>query len=817
MGDMRKSTCITLALSVGIALVGCKKDPAFTAADLQPYPNPFGPGAAGWAAQPHRDKPLEVVVDTSGRAFVSLQGAPDDPGRHVAVVDTSSGEVLARIEVGSSPTGLALHPDQRHLVVFNRFSNYASVIDTERLEEVQQIPTDFYGTEGVWSPSGDRLYVTNRWRDALFVWDVAITDDKLDVQRARRVTVGSNPRDVAINADGSRVAVAALTGMTISLIDTATLQEIERIAVGAPVNDVAFAGEFIIAATLSASTHHEPFNGPDTNHDLRPGDGTPNVNFQDLQNELAIYAASDGAAVSRYTSDTICCRDYRDVDPTATERHGELLPPRDTWIVAGALPEQIAVGAVTGGTAPVFVSYSGSNEVQRFSFHLATGSMTTGPTWATGHNPHGVALTKDRLLVAHRLGETVGSYAIADGAEQWTAVVGDVSAGPFPATDAEIGELFNFVTAAFTVDGDQTCAHCHREGSNIDKAFSMPLTRYGGVGLRMTMAYRGSADTRPWFFESAMDEDNFKPVINEFARIENFCCSDYTLWPDGAPAGCANNPPPECAEPNTSSADGFAAVRSPQRAPFQHPRPTAAASRDDFFAAASEGLIGRRRSYGDGLYFEDPITLDRQSVELDFAGVTRALGLFLLATPRLLPNPNDADLIAVRRGRALFESPATGCATCHPAPTFAVSSDVNPLALPLRMGPVVSPHRATDGTNLDLFATGFMDTFPQTEMDTCEAVCGEAACAADANICDVERDVAFGVPSLRGIWDRAESMLHDGRAHGLREVIATPGHPALNAGERGFNERDGVPDTHGGTSHLSPTDIDDLIRYILTL
>jgi len=158
-----------------------------------------------------------------------------------------------------------------------------------------------------------------------------------------------------------------------------------------------------------------------------------------------------------------------------------------------------------------------------------------------------------------------------------------------------------------------------------------------------------------------------------------------------------------------------------------------------------------------------------------------------------------------------------GCAACHPAPTFAVSTTVNPFALPLRMGPVVSPVRADDGTNLDLYATGFVETFPQAEMDSCVDVCGEAACAADPAGCDDLRDVRFGVPSLRGLWDRAPSLLHDGRARGVREVLATPGHPALLPGEMGFNERDGVIDTHGGTSHLSPADLADLIVYLETL
>ena len=414
------------------------------------------------------------------------------------------------------------------------------------------------------------------------------------------------------------------------------------------------------------------------------------------------------------------------------------------------------------------------------------------------------------------MAETVGIYA-ASGALLHEPVVGDVSSGPFPATDAEIGELFNFVTAPFTVDGDQTCQHCHREGGNIDKAFSMPLSRALGVGLRQTMDYRGAADTRPWFFESAMDESNFVPVMNEFARIENFCCSDYTLWPEGAPPGCSSDPPPECgAEPNPYSTNGASATRS---GPMTHaaPRPTSAPSRDVFYLERIEEMIGRTRSFGDGLFWEDPITDERNTVPLDFDGITRALGLFLMQDTGLLPNPNDADRASVRRGQALFEGHDTACATCHPAPTFAVSTDVGGLGVPLTMGPVVSPLRDALGNNLDLLAGAFLAAFPRAGMDQCEDVCAAEVCAADPFACDDLMEVDFGVPSLRGIWDRADSMLHHGLGKGLREVLCTPGHPALGPGEVGRNERDGIPDTHGGTSHLSPQELEDLIEFVRTM
>ena len=237
-----------------------------------------------------------------------------------------------------------------------------------------------------------------------------------------------------------------------------------------------------------------------------------------------------------------------------------------------------------------------------------------------------------------------------------------------------------------------------------------------------------------------------------------------------------------------------------------------------YYLHTTEQLIGRSESFGDAVFYTDPITLETSPVTLNFEGITQALGAFLLTNHNLLPNPNEADTESVNRGKAIFERPDVGCQTCHPAPTFAVSTDNNPFNLPERMGPVISPNRREDGINLDLYAQGFMDTFPNAEMDACSDVCGSDVCEEDGTSCDDILDVYMGATTLRGIWDRVGSgMLHDGRARNLREVICTPGHPALLPGEVGFNERDGIFDTHGGTSHLSQTDIEDLISYLLTL
>jgi mono/diheme cytochrome c family protein len=286
-------------------------------------------------------------------------------------------------------------------------------------------------------------------------------------------------------------------------------------------------------------------------------------------------------------------------------------------------------------------------------------------------------------------------------------------------------------------------------------------------------------------------------VINEFARRENFCCeqTDTRVWgalptrgacdADATIAGCHHvlrceeDPPPACATRRYGS-----------------PHLT----RDAHFRAAAMRVLHRDTSFGDVLYTEHLApdgTIERRPIPLGFDGITGALGVFLRTHARLLPNPNAALPSAdVRRGALLFASSETGCAGCHPLPTGAIAvagSISEPLAMPF----VVSPLRhAATGVDLDRVSVGFLRTFPRTRQD--------------------ESGLRIGVTSVRGAWDRVR-FLHHGAARSLREVIATPGHPGLDPGETGHNERDGLPDTHGGTSQLRRDELAALAAYVETL
>lgn len=800
---------------------------------LSPEPNPIRADDPLNTPQPRRERPRAVCA-AGDRAWVMLAGSEDQPGTRVAVVDLRRGAVEARLALGPSPWGCAVSPDERFVLVTLRYSDRAIVLDAATDEVVARVPVPFYTETAIFARDGRRVFLANRWKDSVLAWDVSTEGDfevrgtnyeDLEPWEDMGVPVGDNPGPMALSEDGRRLFVGTVAGLTTAVIDTATLEEIDtdadpatttigappgitRIDFHSPVGGLAVSGRHLFIADTGRGTGSLPEEGRDLDDDGHPGDGTANVVFQDLQNELAVVDTDTFREVHRYTSDTICCRDFRDVDPDRPSRGLDLpppdtwpperlafLPPKDTWIVAGALPESLAV---SGGL--LWVAFPGSNELQRFDI-AGDGALSprekAGQLWRTGFNPKGLALAGGRAVVANRLGESITVFE-ADGAAR-EIVVGDVSAGPFPATDAEIGEAINEMTAVFTIDGDQTCVHCHRDNGAIARPIVMPLQASREWGARNVMAQRGLYDTRPWFFESAMGETNFFPVLNEFARKENYCCEalDPTVWghypgvsecqadPDltgcESVLDCPNHPPPECS------------ARPYGGGPFLR--------RAEFIRDAARRLLGRETTFGDAV-FQTDLDGHVSPVPLDFDGLTRALGLFMLRTSRLLPNPNrHLALPAAARGRTLYENPSVGCGLCHPLPLTTTASEPEPFSpagLPVRFPPVISPTRADDGTDASRVTPGFIQTFPQTVQGP--------------------EGLRLGATPLRGLWDRPTTrFFHDGRARSLREALATPGHPILQPGEAGHNERDGVFDTHGGTSQLDRYQLEDLIHFLMTL
>lgn len=139
-----------------------------------PHPSP--------EPQPRRAHPFDAAVSPDGRTvFVGLLGSELEPGGELAVYDVVRATVAGRIPLtapdgsgppGSGPYRLIWHPDGRHLVVTNRFSNFASVVDARARKVVAEIPLDFYAQGGAFSRDGRRFYAAIRYSDQVLVAEI---------------------------------------------------------------------------------------------------------------------------------------------------------------------------------------------------------------------------------------------------------------------------------------------------------------------------------------------------------------------------------------------------------------------------------------------------------------------------------------------------------------------------------------------------------------------------------------------------------------------------------------------------------------------
>lgn len=167
---------------------------------------------------------------------------------------------------------------------------------------------------------------------------------------------------------------------------------------------------------------------------------------------------------------------------------------------------------------------------------------------------------------------------------------------------------------------------------------------------------------------------------------------------------------------------------------------------------------------GRGLYsgpLKSGREFDTTALEMDLSGKSKDLDALAVYTnafqPRLSPHAAGPGKLTpeAARGKNLFYAAETKCATCHGGPYFCDST-------------LTKPYKVHD------VGTG---ESPREKMGP-----------------------KYDTPTLHSLY-RTGPYLHDGRAKTLRDVLTTC-NPA---------------DKHGKTSHLTPTEVDELVAFLKSL
>ncbi len=131
-------------------------------------------------------------------------------GNTVSVIDTTTNNVKATVNVGTSPFGVAINPAGTKVYVANYRSDTVSVIDTATNSVTATVDVGSRPVGVAVSPDGSKVYVTNELNQTVSVIDTATNNVTATV-----TNVGSYPFGVAVSPDGTKVYLTSENGVSV--------------------------------------------------------------------------------------------------------------------------------------------------------------------------------------------------------------------------------------------------------------------------------------------------------------------------------------------------------------------------------------------------------------------------------------------------------------------------------------------------------------------------------------------------------------------------------------------------------------------------
>ena len=659
----------------------------------------------------------------------------------------------------------------------------------------------------------------------------------------------AHPKDLTLY--GKYLFVGNTGTMDVAVIDTETNELIGSIYIGNVASHLLVKDDMLIVLTMGAgfgaTKERDPFGGeswdrnnpaaqftvlrdPQKGYDAYPVDeqyvmgpfdavdGTWNFKMRDIQNDVIAIDLSSINFQSiaeqgspdyflktikyeahrnwvRYTSDT--------AEATTGDVKGDI--PPELQRVPGSFPEWATII-----DNKLYVSMSGTFEIVEWEINNdpdePSERLVPLRKFDVGFRPVGITATNNKLFVANQMSETLTVIDLNANVSSEEIIVGDLKV-PAVSTDAERGDVVVHSTI-FSSDGDTSCAHCHYRDTGDGRAWGAAevvgqnkwghLTPGGTLGIPQI---KNIYAIQPYYFEGThILEEGQGADINEPASSIDF---DRPVW-----VGDYS----QLASPVAENQRRLMHEELKERVEvnklgsrwydLEH-------RRNEFFKDQAKKYFGKEYSLAEFYPF---------------------LSAWMGDENRLLPTPFDKEHPSVKRGQQLFNSAQVMCGVCHTAPEFtnktALLANNDRRALP----------QLTTMTRRDA-------SYSLASVFAMETANGDPLGLEHEDKGRFEdKEGSFTTMTLRGIFDRPPVFLHHARARSLREVVLTPNHPAArkyllpvmmgdevvrqDQKETGFNElterstkgdldkQNRIIDSHGGTSHLRPGQIEDLVNFM---
>ncbi|GJE54044.1 MULTISPECIES: YncE family protein [Methylobacterium] len=159
-------------------------------------------------------------------------------GQSVAVLDLDARKVTASLAVPGGPLGICVDPQTGTVYVADWYASRVFVLAPapEGLKQTGEIAVGKSPSGLAVTPDGRSLLVANREADSVSVVDLATA------RESQKIAVGQHPFGLTLSADGRRAYTANVTSNDVSVIDVAARREIGRVKTGDRPYVVALAG-----------------------------------------------------------------------------------------------------------------------------------------------------------------------------------------------------------------------------------------------------------------------------------------------------------------------------------------------------------------------------------------------------------------------------------------------------------------------------------------------------------------------------------------------------------------------------------------------